>query len=49
MGGNFFKRNPDKKAEIVLEEGLDGIVQIKPNEFLTSGWQGLVYHVNPNS
>ncbi len=31
-----------------MEGGLDGVVQIKPNEFVVSGWQGLIYHVKPD-
>lgn len=46
--GALIKIDQDKKTTVIskgMEGGLDGVVQIKPNEFIVSGWQGLIYHV----
>ncbi|WP_333863766.1 ATP-binding protein [Sphingobacterium sp.] len=46
--GALVKIDQDKKTTVIskgMEGGLDGVVQIKPNEFIVSGWQGLIYHV----
>ncbi|APU96957.1 ATP-binding protein [Sphingobacterium siyangense] len=49
--GALVKIDQDKKTTVIskgMEGGLDGVVQIKPNEFVVSGWQGLIYHVKPD-
>ncbi|WP_158655560.1 ATP/GTP-binding protein [Sphingobacterium sp. HMA12] len=48
---SLIKVDPDKQMTVLskgMEGGLDGVVQVKTNEFLVSGWQGLIYHVKPD-
>ncbi|QXV64049.1 ATP/GTP-binding protein [Mucilaginibacter sp. 21P] len=47
--GTFIKADADKKTTVIatgIEGGADGIVMVKPNEFIVSGWGGVVYYIN---
>ncbi|MDR2269632.1 MAG: ATP-binding protein [Sphingobacterium sp.] len=46
--GSLLKLDQNKNATVIskaMEGGLDGLVQVKADEFVVSGWQGLIYYV----
>ena len=46
--GSFIKADAAKKTTVIttgIEGGADGIVEVAPNEFIVSGWAGIVYYI----
>ncbi|RFZ94774.1 ATP/GTP-binding protein [Mucilaginibacter conchicola] len=46
--GSLIKADAAKKTTVLatgIEGGADGIVEVAPNEFIVSGWQGIVYYI----
>jgi len=49
--GSFFERAKDGRFSKIadgMEGGVDGIVRLEDGTFVISGWQGVVYHVQPS-